>query len=346
MHSTTKASAKFLQVRNLVKQFPVARRKIGQKARSVMAVNDVSFDVFRGEVLAVVGESGSGKSTLGRTILQLIRPSSGHVSLDGVELTNLRGKALRDFRQKMQIVFQDPFSSLNPHMRISEMLDEVLITQHRDWSTEARAERINDLLDLVGLPQSAKARFPHEFSGGQRQRIGIARAIAGFPEFLVADEAVSALDVSVQAQVLNLLDDLKNRLNLTILFISHDMAVVRHIATRVAVLYLGTLVEIGDVEEVLGNPKHPYTEALLSAVPDPHRTEKRKRIILSGDIPSPLAPPSGCVFRTRCAYAQEQCARTRPQLSTAPNGHAKACLRDDLALSGISTELDSAGYVT
>ncbi|TKT69928.1 oligopeptide/dipeptide ABC transporter ATP-binding protein [Aquamicrobium sp. LC103] len=320
-----------IEARNLRKWFPIRRGVLGRVTAHVKAVNDVSLSIQRGEVLAVVGESGSGKSTLGRLILRLMEATSGEIRLGDVDLTHLGAAELRAMRRRMQIVFQDPFSSLNPHMRIGDALLEILTVQRIGANAAERRARVGALLEQVGLRPGAADRFPHEFSGGQRQRIGIARALAVEPEFIVADEPVSALDVSIQAQVVNLLQDLKDELGLTIMFISHDLAVVRHIADRVAVLYLGRLMEIGPARDVFERPLHPYTHALLAAVPDP-RGVRKDRILLKGDIPSPIKPPTGCVFRTRCPYALPACAETAPPLRTAEAGRQKACIREDILL--------------
>ena len=317
-----------LEVRGLRKWFPVREgvvvpRTVGH----VRAVEDVSFAIGRGEVLALVGESGSGKSTTGRLILRLLEPTAGSVRFDGVDLLGLGRREMRAFRRRMQIVFQDPFSSLNPHLRVADMLEEAMVIHGLEPDGAARRARVDELLATVGLRPEYGRRFPHEFSGGQRQRLAIARALAVKPEFIVADEPVSALDVSIQAQVVNLLDDLQRRFGIALLFIAHDLAVVRHVATRVAVMYLGRIVEIGDAESVFARPSHPYTRALISAIPVPDPDARRERILLGGEIPSPMAPPSGCVFRTRCPHATEACAREVPPLEARAPGHMSACLR-------------------
>jgi peptide/nickel transport system ATP-binding protein len=312
-----------LSVRGLHKYF-------GRADRPVRAVDGVSFDIAKGEVLGLVGESGSGKSTIGRSVLKLIEPSAGEVRLAGIDLAPLPMRAMRPYRRRLQIIFQDPYASLNPRRRVGDAIGEVL-DAHRLHQGAARAERIAQLLALVGLPPEHARRFPHEFSGGQRQRIGIARALAVEPEFIVADEPVSALDVSIQAQVINLLCDLRERFDLTMLFISHDLDVVEYLCDRIVVLYLGKIMEMAPAEALYRAPQHPYTRALLAALPRPDPKARRERQLLQGDIPSPVDPPSGCVFRTRCPHAQEACAASVPALREVASGHFKACLRDDLS---------------
>jgi len=319
-----------VEVKNLKKWFPIRGGILSRVVANVKAVNDVSFGVRKGEVLGLVGESGSGKTTVGRTVLRLIEPTEGSISFDGKDITHLPKGELRTYRRKMQIIFQDPFASLNPRMTVGDIIAEPLLIHHLASSAQARNERVAELLQTVGLNPDHVRRYPHEFSGGQRQRIGIARALAVDPDFIVADEPVSALDVSIQAQVVNLLQDLKDRLGLTILFIAHDLAVVEYISDRIAVMYLGKMMELSNARELYRNPKHPYTEALLSAIPTPDPTIKRDRIVLQGDIPSPINPPSGCVFRTRCRYAIPACAETVPELREVSPGHFKACIRDDI----------------
>jgi oligopeptide transport system ATP-binding protein len=318
-----------LRVENLVKYFPVMRTRllfIPYQAASVRAVDDISFFVRKGETLGLVGESGCGKSTTGRAILQLHRPTSGHVFFDGVDLVETKGEDLRKMRRKMQMIFQDPYASLNPRMTVQEIVGEPLSVHHLATEKEIE-ERVKQLLKLVGLNPSFSKRYPHEFSGGQRQRIGVARALALQPELIVCDEPISALDVSIQAQVVNLLEDLQSEFNLTYLFIAHDLSMIRHISNRVAVMYLGVIVELTDRDELYAHPLHPYTQALLSAVPvpDPLVEEKRQRVILKGEIPSPLNPPSGCRFRTRCPIAAEVCAESRPEFREMGPGHWVAC---------------------
>ncbi len=300
--------------------------------RTVHAVEDLTFNIKRGHTVGLVGESGSGKTTAGRAILRLLEPSAGQVFFDDIDVLNLSKKAMKSYRQKMQIIFQDPFSSLNPRMRVADIIGEALNTCGYAKGAARRA-RVEELLKLVGLQPEHADRYPHEFSGGQRQRIGIARAIAVEPDFIVADESVSALDVSVQAQVLNLLGELQESLGLTLLFIAHDLSVVEYLCDEVIVMYLGRVMERGPCSEIYRRPRHPYTQALFSAAPVPDPSLKRQRIVLKGDIPSPINPPSGCVFRTRCPNAIEQCARevpaSQPASPDAPAGHEHwvSCIR-------------------
>lgn len=322
-------STNLLEVKDLKKWFPIRGGILSRVVANVKAINGVSFSVKKGEVLGLVGESGSGKTTVGRTILRLIEPTEGSIKFNGQEITTLSKAQLRPYRRKMQIIFQDPFASLNPRMTVGDIIAEPLVI-HRIGTPQERQERVANLLRTVGLSPDHVRRYPHEFSGGQRQRIGIARALAVEPEFVVADEPVSALDVSIQAQVVNLLQDLKEQFGLTVLFIAHDLAVVEYISDRIAVMYLGRIMELATSKQLYANPKHPYTEALLSAIPMPDPTIKRERIVLQGDIPSPINPPSGCVFRTRCRYAIAECATTVPELREVEPGHFKACIRDDI----------------
>ncbi len=316
-----------LRVDNLVKHFPIMRGIIFQKqVGAVHAVDGVSFNVYRGETLGLVGESGCGKSTTGRTILQLYRPTSGNVYFENENLAAIKGEPLRKMRRRMQMIFQDPYASLNPRMTVGEIVGEPLVIHNVAKGKEVR-ERVEYLLKVVGLNPAFATRYPHEFSGGQRQRIGVARALALEPSLIVCDEPISALDVSIQAQVINLLEDLQRELNLTYLFIAHDLSMVRHISNRVAVMYLGIIVELADREELYSKPLHPYTQALLSAVPipDPAVEEKRSRIILQGDVPSPVNPPSGCRFRTRCPLAADVCKEKKPEFREVSPGHFVAC---------------------
>ena len=319
-----------LEVRNLKTYFPVKRKSLREEKKVVKAVDDLSIEIYQGETLGIVGESGSGKSTLGRTILKLNEPTSGEILFNGEPIQQLSGKALQKFRNQMQMVFQDPYSSLNPRMRIGEIIEEPMKLQ-LSLTKQERKNRVKELLEKVGLREDAIKKFPHEFSGGQRQRIGIARALAINPAFIIADEPVSALDVSVQSQVLNVMLDLQDELGLTYLFISHDLGVVKHISDRVAVMYLGRIVEVGEKKALYENPLHPYTQALLAAIPVVDFEKKRDAEPLKGDLPSPMDPPVGCVFHTRCPKAMPICSEKRPEL-TSQNGHQKvACfLYDDV----------------
>ena len=316
-----------LRVEGLVKHFPITRGIIFQRQiGAVRAVDGLTFVIHKGETFGLVGESGCGKSTTGRAILQLHRPTAGHVYFEGVDLVDLDREKLRHMRKRMQMIFQDPYASLNPRMTVGEIIAEPLVVHGVSHGNEAQ-KRVDYLLELVGLSPAFANRFPHEFSGGQRQRIGVARALALQPSFIVCDEPISALDVSIQAQVVNLLEDLQNQFGLTYLFIAHDLSMVRHISDRVAVMYLGVIVELADRDELYKNPLHPYTYALLSAVPvaDPLVEERRQRVILEGDVPSPANPPSGCRFRTRCRYATEICAEKVPEWREMVKDHWVAC---------------------
>jgi oligopeptide transport system ATP-binding protein len=316
-----------LRVENLVKHFPIHQGLLIQRqVGAVHAVDDISFSIIQGETLGLVGESGCGKSTTGRVILQLYRPTSGNVYFDDVNLVETKGETLRKMRRKMQMIFQDPYASLNPRMTVGEIIGEPMHI-HKTSEGKELTDRVAYLLKMVGLNAAFSNRYPHEFSGGQRQRIGVARALALDPSLIICDEPISALDVSIQAQVVNLLEDLQNDLGLTYLFIAHDLSMVRHISTRVAVMYLGIIVELASRDELYNHPLHPYTQALLSAVPipDPMAEEKRQRIILQGDVPSPINPPSGCRFRTRCPLATTICAEAKPEFREVAPGHFVAC---------------------
>jgi len=315
-----------LRVEDLKMHFPIYRGVIQRQVGAVHAVDGISFNIKRGETLGLVGESGCGKSTTGRTILQLYRPTAGSVQFDDVDLVHLKGEELRHMRRKMQMIFQDPYASLNPRMTVADIVGEPLMV-HSVATAKEIQDRVQHLLALVGLNPSFASRYPHEFSGGQRQRIGVARALALQPSFIVCDEPISALDVSIQAQVVNLLEELQSQFNLTYLFIAHDLSMVKHISDRVAVMYLGVIVELATRDELYTKPLHPYTRALLSAVPipDPVADSKRERMILKGDVPSPVNPPSGCRFRTRCPIAEAVCAESRPEFREIRPGHFVAC---------------------
>ncbi len=315
-----------LKVQDLKMHFPIYRGVFQRQVGAVHAVDGISFDVFRGETLGLVGESGCGKSTTGRTILQLYKPTAGDIFFEDVNLAKLKGEEMRAMRRKMQMIFQDPYASLNPRMTVGEIVGEPLIVHNVAAGKEVH-DRVAHLLELVGLNPSFATRYPHEFSGGQRQRVGVARALALQPSFIICDEPISALDVSIQAQVVNLLEELQEQFNLTYLFIAHDLSMVRHISKRVAVMYLGVVVELADRDELYRQPLHPYTQALLSAVPipDPVADANRKRVILEGDVPSPVNPPSGCRFRTRCPIAEKICAEQRPEFREVQPGHLVAC---------------------
>jgi oligopeptide/dipeptide ABC transporter ATP-binding protein len=320
--SATHASAPLLEVSHLTKHFPVRSGLLGRSRAEVHAVDDVSFAIGEGETLGLVGESGCGKSTLGRTVLRLTDPTAGSIRWRGEPIEGLAARAMRPYRRQLQAVFQDPYASLNPRMRAADIVGEPI----RNFEPDAHVhERVAWLFDRVGLRPDQLLKYPYEFSGGQRQRLGIARALAPRPRLIVCDEPVSALDVSVQAQVINLLEDLQREFALSYLFVAHDLAVVEHISQRVAVMYLGRIVELAGTRELFDNPAHPYTEALLSAVPVPDPTMQRKRIILAGDVPSPITPPSGCRFHTRCPYAFDRCRHDEPKLVEIARAHFAAC---------------------
>ncbi|KAB2336625.1 dipeptide ABC transporter ATP-binding protein [Cytobacillus depressus] len=316
-------SSPLLEVKDLKKYFPISKGLLGRKKSYVKAVDGVSFTINKGETLGLVGESGCGKSTTGRMLMKLIDSTEGQILFEGKEITNLNDDQIRDTRKDFQMVFQDPFASLNPRLTVREIIEEPLIIHNYDKSK--RAQRIAELLDVVGLNAYHADRYPHEFSGGQRQRIGIARALAVNPKLIIADEPVSALDVSIQSQILNLLKDLQEEFGLTYLFIAHDLSVVEHISDRVGVMYLGRIVELADKKSLYSEPLHPYTKALLSAVPVPNPRLKRERIILKGDIPSPSNPPTGCTFHTRCPFAIDKCKSEAPKLTEMKEGHYVSC---------------------
>ena len=321
----TTQTAPLLSARGLTKHFAIKGGVFAREVHRIHAVDGVSFDIAAGETLGLVGESGCGKSTTGRCILRLIEPSSGEVWFQGQDVTKLDADALRGLRRDMQIIFQDPFASLNPRHTVGGIIGEALIIHGLSKTRAELDDRVVQLLETVGLQPDHRLRFPHEFSGGQRQRIGIARALAVEPKLIICDEPVSALDVSIQAQVINLLEDLQEKFGLTYLFIAHDLSVVEHISDRVAVMYLGRVVEIAPSRELYDNPRHPYTEALLSAVPIPDPLVKRKRIVLQGDVPNPIRPPSGCRFHTRCPIAEARCSQEVPELEQSSDGHWVAC---------------------
>lgn len=332
------AETMLLEVRNLTKHFPIRSGLFQRATGAVRAVEDVSFDVAAGETLALVGESGCGKTTTGRTLLRLIEPTSGSIVFNGTDILALRGEELRRMRRHMQIVFQDPYGSLNPRMKVGSAIREGMIVHKLAEGADAD-RRVEQLLEEVGLRPEYASRYPHEFSGGQRQRIGIARALAVEPRFIVCDEPVSALDVSVQAQVINLLQDLQRERGLSFLFIAHDLAVVSHIADRVAVMYLGRIVELAPREKIFKSPRMPYTKALLSSVPVPEPGSERKRIILAGDPPSPANPPPGCVFYPRCQHPLKdiECTRTVPPLEEKSTGHFVACIKEPRGHPALAT---------
>lgn len=314
-------SSPLIQVNDLRKFFNLGKGNI------LKAVNEISFEIGRGETVGVVGESGCGKSTAGRTIMRLYEPTSGGVTFDGKDIYKLKGAELKALRRNMQMIFQDPYASLNPRMTVTDIIGEALDIHNLAGSRAERKRRVEDLLDLVNLNPEHATRYPHEFSGGQRQRIGIARALAVDPKFIIADEPISALDVSIQAQVVNLMQDLQRKMGLTYLFIAHDLSMVKHISDRVAVMYLGKIVELAESSELYDNPRHPYTRALLSAIPipDPQVEAERERIVLKGDLPSPINPPSGCQFHTRCPIATDKCKTDEPKLVDVGKNHFAAC---------------------
>lgn len=320
-------STPLLKVENLVKSFPIYGGIFSREVASVKAVADVSFEIKKGETLGLVGESGCGKSTLGRCLTRLHDVTSGKIYYNGKDITNLQGDELREIRKKIQIIFQDPFASLNPRMTIGAILEEPLIIHGLGATAEERLNRVYELIDLVGLRREHLNRYPHEFSGGQRQRVGIARALAVNPELIICDEPVSALDVSIQAQVINLLMELQKKLGLTYVFIAHDLKVVEHVSSQVAVMYLGKIVEKASSDDLYMNPKHPYTKALMSAIPVPDPRRKDERIILTGDVPSPINPPSGCHFNPRCPMAIEECKTKVPPLELKAKDHVASCIR-------------------
>jgi oligopeptide/dipeptide ABC transporter ATP-binding protein len=322
----TETRKKLVEVKNLKKYFPVKTSMFKKGNQVVKAVDDVSFHIYKGETFGLVGESGCGKSTLGRTLNRLYDPTAGEIRFDGKDITKLNNKELQPYRNRMQMIFQDPYSSLNPHLTVEEIIDEPLEI-HTKLSKSERKEKIIDILEKVGLKKEDIEKLPHEFSGGQRQRIGIARALSINPDFILCDEAISALDVSIQAQVINMLEDLQSELDLTYLFVAHDLSMVRHISDRIGVMYLGKIVEISKSEELYDKPLHPYTQALLSAIPipDPIKAQNSKREIISGELPSPIEMEKGCRFRSRCPFAKPICAEADPQLKQVDDEHYVAC---------------------
>ncbi|MDR7240000.1 ABC transporter ATP-binding protein [Neobacillus drentensis] len=322
----TETQQKLIEVKNLKKYFPLKTSMFSKNKQVVKAVDDVSFHIYKGETFGLVGESGCGKSTLGRTLNRLYDPTGGEILFDGKNIANLTSKELQPYRKRMQMIFQDPYSSLNPYMNVEEIIDEPLEI-HTSLSKNERREVIIDMLEKVGLKKGDLEKFPHEFSGGQRQRIGIARALSINPDFILCDEAISALDVSIQAQVINMLEDLQSEMNLTYLFVAHDLSMVRHISDRIGVMYLGKIVEISKSEELYDKPLHPYTKALLSAIPipDPIKAQNSKREIITGELPSPIEMDTGCRFRSRCPFAKPICAEVDPQLRKVDGEHLVAC---------------------
>ncbi len=316
-----------LKVENIVKHFPIYGGLLSKQVAAVKAVQNISFELKKGETLGLVGESGCGKSTLGRCLIRLIEPTSGKIFYKGEDITHVDANRLRDLRKNLQIIFQDPYASLNPRMTIGAILEEPLIIHNLYPDEKLRKNRVRELIDLVGLRPEHLTRYPHEFSGGQRQRVGIARALAVNPEVIICDEPVSALDVSIQAQVINLLMELQQKLGLTYIFIAHDLKVVEHVSNKVAVMYLGEIVEMADANELYKNPQHPYTKALLSAIPVPDPKPRAERTILTGDVPSPISPPPGCYFNPRCPIADKNCTVQKPELKQISAGHFVSCLK-------------------
>lgn len=313
-----------LRVKGLKKYFPVKKGFGGRKVQYVKAVDNVNFHIYKGETFGLVGESGCGKSTTGRTLIRLYDVTEGEILFDGTDISRMKEKELLPYRKKMQMIFQDPYSSLDARMTVSDIIGEPLDI-HKIASGKDRKDRIAELLENVGLKQEHANRYPHEFSGGQRQRVGIARALAVNPEFIICDEPISALDVSIQAQVVNMLEDIQSQYGITYLFIAHDLSMVRHISDRIGVMYLGNLVEIAESDELYENPLHPYTQALLSAIPNPYKDKDKKRIMLEGEVPSPIDPPKGCRFASRCKYAKDICRETEPAIKDMGNEHFCAC---------------------